>query len=94
VGDEEEGELGVGHVIERAKGVDDEAGVGSDEGRPQRIRADLVDLEDQPLVADLGERVGEVLAVLAARGVGRVGAGRDDDDAVEAARGRVAQRVR
>ena len=93
VGDEEEGELGVGDVGQRPERLDHEAGVGTDEGGPQRIRADLVDLEDQ-LVGALGEGVGEVLAVLPAGGVRRVGAGRHDDDPVQPASGGVPEGVR
>ena len=93
VGDEQQGELGLGNVGQSAERVDDETGVGTDEAGPQRIRADLVDLEDQPVVPDFGEGVGEVLAVLATGRVGGVGAGRDDHDPVEPAGVGIAKRV-
>jgi hypothetical protein len=93
MGDEQQRQLGVANVGQRTDRLDHETSIRGDEGGPQRIRADLVDLEDHAVVPHVAERIGEVLAVLAARRVGGVGARRDDDNPVEPAGGGVSERV-
>ncbi len=72
----------LGEVGERP---DHSVGHGLDEAGVVEVVPQLVGLRQlQPLLLQRGERIGEVLAVLAAAGVGGVGAGGEDQDAAAA----------